>query len=404
MRYCVHSPKRFRNKARRFVRHEIVETEDCGLTRGVKTALGLTQVLLAAMVWVFAMTAGLQAGGPIETSIFAVQGVDVDVTSTDAAAAKNQALLDVQVKAFFQLVGRLGTPELVTELQAKLKPEDITPYLRSLSIEQESSAPGRYIGKFTVRFLPEPMNKLFSAYGIRLPSRQGDPILVLPVWRGKEANQLWEDNIWRKAWLELRGEQGLVPLIVPLGDLEDSEAIDAEAALLKDPIKIEAIRRRYGAPTLLLAQAQLAEGGGIHMFIEGETEFGKVSYNKIVTAEDGNPETAAITGVQTFQNLLFKAYTENAAKVAAEEAARRANERQEIAVSVPFSSPTEWNSIRSRILAAPNVMGVDVSSLSFEGAVVRLVFRSGLEALQENMERVGLRLSQYGENWVIQPL
>jgi hypothetical protein len=36
--------------------------------------------------------------------------------------------------------------------------------------------------------------------------------------------------------------------------------------------------------------------------------------------------------------------------------------------------------------------------------VVRLVFRSGLESLQENMERVGLRLSQYGENWVIQPL
>jgi hypothetical protein len=111
-----------------------------------------------------------------------------------------------------------------------------------------------------------------------------------------------------------------------------------------------------------------------------------------------------MNGVQTFQNLLFKAYTDNAAKVAAEEAARRANERQEIAVSVPFSSPTEWNSIRSRILAAPNVMGVDVSSLSFEGAVVRLVFRSGLESLQENMERVGLRLSQYGENWVIQPL
>ena len=101
------------------------------------------------------------AGGPIETSVFAVQGVDVDVTSTDATTAKNQALMDVQVKAFFSWCERLGTPELAAEAQAKLKPEDIAPYLRSLSIEQETSAPGRYIGKFTVRFLPDKMQKYF---------------------------------------------------------------------------------------------------------------------------------------------------------------------------------------------------------------------------------------------------
>jgi hypothetical protein len=375
------------------------------LAKAVRAARGLMQALLLAVAWlVLLQGATASAGGPVETSIFAVQGVDVDVTSTDAAAAKNQALLDVQVKAFYILMERLGSPELVQELQAKLKPEDITPYLRSLSIEQETSAPGRYIGKFTVRFLPEPMTKLFASYGIKLPSKQGDPILVLPVWRAQEGNQLWEDNLWRKAWLDLRGEQGLVPLIVPLGDLEDTEAIDAEAALLKDPLKLEAIRRRYGAPTLLIAQAQIAEGGGVHMFIEGNTEFGKVSYNKIFTADDGSPESAAAKGVQTFQGLLFKAYTENAAKAAAEEDAKRANQRQEIAVSVPFSSPTEWNSIRSRILAAPDVIGVDVASLSFEGAVIRLSFRGGMAALQSNVERVGLKLSQLGENWVIQPL
>jgi hypothetical protein len=65
------------------------------------------------------------AGGPVETSIFAVQGVEVDATSTDASSAKNQALMDVQVKAFFQLVERLGSAELAAQLKEKLKPEDI---------------------------------------------------------------------------------------------------------------------------------------------------------------------------------------------------------------------------------------------------------------------------------------
>ncbi len=32
------------------------------------------------------------AAGPVETSIFAVQGVDVDVTDKDAATAKDKAL------------------------------------------------------------------------------------------------------------------------------------------------------------------------------------------------------------------------------------------------------------------------------------------------------------------------
>ncbi len=161
-------------------------------------------------MWLALVAASLPAwaGGPVETSIFAVQGVDVDVTSTDATTARNQALMDVQVKAFHALVERLGNEKLLAEVQAKFKPEDIAPYLRSLSIEQETSGPGRYIGRFTVRFLPNKMQKFFQDYGIRVPARQADPIVVLPVWRGPEANQMWEENFWRKAWLDLKGEQG----------------------------------------------------------------------------------------------------------------------------------------------------------------------------------------------------
>ncbi len=361
--------------------------------------------VLALCVAALGVCAPAIASGPIETSIYAVQGVDVDVTSTDAAAARTQALMDVQVKAFYLLVERLGTPELAEEVQAKFKPEDIAPYLRSLSIEQETSAPGRYIGKFTVRFLPNRMQKFFQDYGIRLPSRQADPILVLPVFRGPDANRLWEDNPWRTAWLDLKGEQGIVPLIVPLGDLEDTETLTVDDALHADPIKLEAIRRRYGAPSLLVAQAQPVEDGGLHVFIEGETKLGKVSFNKIYKAEDGLPASAAPFAIQTFQKALVDTYKEREAKIAAAaEAAKNANRSQSMAVAVPFSSPREWNAIRSRILTTPNVIGVDLSTLSGEGAVIRLMFTRSVDELQGNMQRAGLRLSQYGATWVIQPM
>jgi hypothetical protein len=373
-----------------------VETGDGGLKIGTKWMRGGWLLIVGLLL---GLAHPALAAGPVETSIFAVSGVEADITSTDAAAAKNQALLDVQVKAFFMLAERLGSAELAADLSKSMKPEDITPFLKSLSIEEETSAPGRYIGKFTVRFLPSKITEFYERYGIRLPSHQAKPILVLPVWRGKEGNQLWEDTAWRKTWLNLRAEQGIVPLIVPLGDLEDSEAIDAEAALLGDPIKIEAIKRRYGTESVLIAQAQDAEGG-VHLYIEGETDFGNVKYNKVFTSEDGTFENAAKTGVETFNNLLIKAYS----KYQAQTAADSSSTRQSLDVAVPFSSPSEWNRIRSRILATPNVHAVDVSSLSFEGAVIRLVYSRSLELLQENMLRTGLNLGQYGQTWVIQQL
>lgn len=360
--------------------------------------------VLAGALALAAVLGPVLASGPIETSIFAVQGVDVDVTSTDAAAAKNQALMDVQVKAFFELVERLGSPELAADLQQKLTPEDIAPYLRSLSIEKETSAPGRYIGRFTVRFLPQKMQKFFQDYGIRVPTQQADPILVLPVYRDPDGNKLWEDNPWRKAWIDLKGEQGIVPIIVPLGDLEDTETLSVDDALKGDGIRLEAIRKRYGAPSLLVAQAQPADGGGLHVFIEGETKLGRVTVNKIYQPEDGSLATLEDSAVAAFQAMLVKTYKEVAAKLAAEEAARSANTRQSIAVSVPFTSPREWNAIRSRILTTPNVIGVDLSSLNTDGAVIRLVFTRTVEELQGNMQAAGLNLANTGSAWIIQPM
>ncbi len=349
--------------------------------------------------WLFLASACLgRAAGPVETNIFAVQGVPVDVTSTDASTAKNQALMDVQVKAFFMLIERLGSPEIAAEL-AELKPDEIAAYLKSLSIEQENSSPGRYIGTFTVRFLPTKIYQLLSRYGVHVPTRQAAPIIVLPVLRESSGSKLWEDNLWRKAWLDLHAEQSLVPIIVPIGDLEDTETLTEEDALNGDPIKLEAIRRRYGASSLVVAVAEPAEGGGIHAVISGDTSLGRVTFDKTYTSETAKPEDSAALATQRFHAVMIEKYKQDEAL-----ASQNPDEPQSIAVSVPFGSPTEWNGIRSRILSTPNVTGVDVSTLSADGAVIKLKYTDNLPELQDNMQRTGLALSQIGQSWVIQPM
>lgn len=367
--------------------------------RAVAAALAGTLALIAAVF-------PAAAGGPIETSPFAVQGVEVDVTSTDANSAKNQALMDVQVKAFFALVEKLGSPELAEQLKEKLKPADIAPFLRSLSIEKETSGPGRYIGTFTVRFLPAKMQKFLAGYNVDVPVQQADPVLVIPVYRAPDGLKLWEDNPWRQAWIDLKGEQGLVPILIPLGDTDDTEALTAEDAVNGDTVKLEALRKRYDVGSVLVAQAQPTDGTDLHVYIEGDTKLGRVTVNKVYgpePAEDGTTPPVETTAVLAFQKVLYKAYQAQAAKAAEEQAAKN-NTPQSLAVMVPFSSPREWNAIRSRILNTPNVSAVDLSSLDFSGATIRLVYTRSLEELQGNMQRVGLSLTQGGNGWVIQPM
>lgn len=362
------------------------------------------RLILALALLVFAAVA--HAAGPVETSVFAVQGVAVDVTDSDAATAKNKALVEVQIKAFRQLAERLGSPEVVAAVE-EMDEKQILPYLKSLSIEEESISPGRYAGKLTVRFLPEKVKALYSNYGVRVVSRQGPSFLVLPVWQPSQGvSQLWEDNPWRRAWVNLRAEQSLVPIIVPLGDLDDSAIISVEDVLSGDEVKLEAIRRRYDVNTVLIAYAEPAEGGGVRARMQGDTPLGRMKFDKIYTAENPTIDESAALATQRFHAVMVDKYRSNpsGASVADGGEPAEAAPRQTLAVAVPFAGPSEWNRLRSRILSAPGVVGLDVSSLGGDGAVVRLTVAGELDLMQSRFERVGLQLMRAGGSWVIQPL
>ncbi len=364
-------------------------------------------LLLAALFALLQLPAALPAAwaaGPVETSVFAVQGVAVDVTDTDASTAKNKALIEVQVKAFRELANRLGSPEIVAAVEV-MEEKDILPYLRSLSIEQESISPGRYQGKLTVRFLPDKIKSLYSSHGIRVSSAQGPAFLVLPMWKSSNGPQLWEDNPWRQAWINLRAEQSQVPVIVPLGDLDDSEIISAQDVMAEDQVKLEAIRRRYDVRTVLVAFAEPTPDGGIKATMNGTTPLGKITFDKIYRADSGDLRESAELATKRFHVVMIEKFRSDTSRQAdAADAKSAANRRQSLSVAVPFAGPSEWNRLRSRILSTPGVVGLDVSSLGGDGAVVKLVVMGGMEEIESKFRSSGLQLSRAGGAWVIQPL
>jgi hypothetical protein len=371
------------------------------------TTARIIVLLLMALVWAPAAN----AAGPVETSVFAVTGVDVDVTDTNATTARTKAIIQAQVKAFHMLAERLGG-EGASAKFADLTEKDIGRMLRSLSIEEEHTGPGRYIGKLTVRFLPAKIRPLFSRYGIAVVEDQAPPVVVLPVWKSAEGPLLWEDNPWRRAWIGLNAQQSIVPVIVPLGDLVDTGAISAAQALAQETPRLEGLQLRYDAKAILVAVAEPAEGGGIHATMVGDTPIGRVTFDKVYASEDGSIEGSAALAAQRFHAVMAEKWRATRAKAIAEaqarEAARLAAEQggglRSMSVAVPFSGAGEWNAIRERLLSTPGVTRVDISTIAGNGALIELGYASGLQNLQTALLGAGLQLRQVGGTWVLQPL
>ncbi len=362
---------------------------------GIRIRHWLATLALAAFICVGAA----HAAGPVETSVFAIQGVDVDVTDIDASTAKNKAIVEVQLKAFHQLVEQYGNADMVEKTVAT-EPKEIMSYLKSLSIEEERFSPGRYAGKFTVRFLPSKMGKLFASYGIKLQSDQAPATLVIPVWKENDSLKLWEDNHWRAAWKELAAAQGPVPIIVALGDAEDERTLAPADVTANDVVKLEAMRRRYDVPSVLLAVAEPEGASDLRVRIDGESPIGTVRIDKIYSSDDGTQAGASRVAAKRFVDVMTNKYTADAKALAA----KKGSTSNQISVAVPFTSPSQWNGIRSRILATPGIKGVDVTSLDGDGAVINLRYGGELADISASFQIAGLRFSQTGNGWMIEAL
>jgi hypothetical protein len=363
----------------------------------------LRRIALALLMVVCALGLPSQAAGIIETSVFAEQGVSVDVTDVDASAAKNKALVQVQMKAFAQLAERLGNSGLVDAI-SKYNEKQVLPYLKSLSIEQESVSPGRYQGTFTVRFLPNRVRSLYSQFGVKVAGNQGPVFLVLPVWTTDGGQVLWGDTPWLRAFKRLNAEQASIPLLVPLGDAEDRATISVTDAINGDKLKLEAIRRRYDAAIVVVAYAELAEGG-VRARMIGDSPLGKLNFDKVYIADSGVTDDSAELAAQRFHAVMLDKFRSGVSQVAEKETAEKTkvekNKRKVLSISVPFAGPSQWNGLRSRILSTPGILGLDVASLGADGAVVSLAYTGTVEEVQSSLQASGLQLGRVAGVWVV---
>jgi hypothetical protein len=363
--------------------------------RGIhrRVARSAAVLLLVAAWWPVSAMGG---------DIFQVSGVEVDVTAETAAAAREQALREGEVLAFRRLLERL-TLRVDYGALPRLGFREIESYVKDFSVEQEKTSSVRYLARLNVRFKPEDMRRLLIESGLPFAETPSKPVLVLPVFQAIAALLLWDDpNPWFEAWKALPSADGLVPLLLPLGDLADIAAIGAEQAIDGDTQRLDAVSQRYAAGETLVARAILG--------IEPRRGTPRIEvyvtrYGSGLDQETTVSAFAAEAG-ESRQALLDRAAAEVARQI--EDAWKEAtvlhfDDTAVIAVTVPIDGLAAWLTVRRRLTSVAAVRKVDLVLLSRDEVRINLHYIGEPEQLILALEQTDLVLREESGSWFLEP-
>lgn len=300
--------------------------------------------------------------------VFSVSDIAVDETAETASRARAKAFRVGQREALAQLLRRLTLRADHGQLP-KVDNERREFMVQALQVGDERTSNVRYLADMTVSFKPVEIRRLLREAAIPFAETQSKPVLVLPVLRQGDTLMLWDEaNLWRDAWSEIRLNNGLVPLILPVGDLADITDVDAAQAAEGDPLRLSAMASRYGAGDVLVAIATLSGTTGAIRVNIAASQIGDPSVGRILL-------NFQIADPNEVPNLLVGAATGVIAAI--ENSWKSKNVIQfdrpgRMLLAVPLTSLEQWVSVERRLNNVASISEVSLISLTRDSAAVQI--------------------------------
>lgn len=337
------------------------------------------------------------AAAPMGTAqadeVFTVRNVAVDATAAAAASARDAALEKGYLDAYARLMERL-VPDQDLPSVPQLTSSEIADYTVDFSVARERTSAVRYLADITYRFRPDEIRRLLRDNGIGFAETKSKPLVVLPVQDVGGVPVLWEEgNDWLSVWSRRSASDGLVPLIVPLGDLSDILSVSAEEAALGDLERLAGVAERYNAGSVLVSRAALrgdAESG------TAELELNTTRFDREGTSQRFFAETYRQESGETLEVFLQRAAA--ALEALVQESWKASNVIQfgvqsVIEVEVPLSGLGDWVKIQERLKNVPAVVESQVRSISKRQVDMLLTYAGDERQLSLALQQNDLTLS-----------
>lgn len=359
------------------------------------SSLRFLRVAPLLVLWMLLLMAA-PAHAQTAADAFTTRGVDVDVTAANTQAAKDQAIAEGQRQAFRLLLERLTAPAD----HPRLPKVDGTQYVRDFSIESERASTTRYIATLTVRFSPAAVRKLLQGANIAYAEPRNRALVVVPVFKSSPSAKpvLWDDpNPWRAAWAGL-GAGGLVPVVVPTGDLTDAQAMTVEQAVTGNAEAMQALAARWRTTDVMVAVATMTSGGkaldvSVIATPGAPKPFDSLAYQM---AESESAESMMVRAVRDMDRAVDTVFKQpNLLQF---------DRAASLSALVPLSGMDDWMAVRERLGRVSQVRRWELVSLSKAEAALVLHIVGDQEQVKGALSNAGLQLDWGDGFWVMRPV
>lgn len=336
----------------------------------------------------------------LDNSVFTVRDINVDITANSAANARQKAFETAQRKAFERLARRILRFEDASIIPAP-DPRTLRRLIQDFEIRNEKLSSVRYKANFVFRFQERAVRDYFDSQGLSYTDVGSKPVLILPFYQSAESMILWDDkNPWLKAWSRAEGNQGLVPVTIPLGDLQDVQAIRDDEALAYDKKTLSAMVDRYGAgEAIILIAAQprvnlnsvMADDRARHpltIFVYRTDRAQPEFVNKMTISPERTESRRDHfdRAVERVFNILQKNWKEQTIV--------DPDEENNLRVSVAYSSLDEWVSIKDALQNVQGLLDLKYLSISPVRAKMQLYFKGSEQRLRLALAQEDMILSK----------
>ena len=337
-------------------------------------------------------TFGLFLSPPVAAgNVFQVDRIKVDVSATSTTLARSTALQHGQERALAIAMRRLAKQEEWDKLP-DIRTLDIENMVEVLRISDEKTGPTRYLATLSIQFKSAPLRDLLRSYGVAVTEVQSKPALLLPVLEDLQGLQAWGEHWWQTAWRAYDIENNPAPLLLPLGDLDDSLIANAEDILIGDPAKLQMLNDRYGTQTIIVA----------HALADVEGQLGVTAY--IFGEEDSDVIVRTYRTGELHEDMGQVAIDEIASALAErwkQVAAVASDEKQTLRVRAVYPSLREWTRLLLRLNEAKLVRDLTIVELAKSYAYIDLAYIGSVTQLGGNLGQRGLVLAESEFGWTV---
>ena len=373
----------------------------------------VTAVLCAALICALALL--LACGAARSQSVFTIAHVPVDAEAESSAEARELAIAAGQRTALEILLRRLTVAG--TDMPAPAE-DSVAAMVAGFAIDRELVSTTRYRASLTVDFDPGEVRRLLRESGIAYAETVSKPVLVVAVQRDPGGIRLWEDgNRWRRAWEERLPHGGLVPILLPLGDVIDLGTVDAAQALASDADALTALAALYGTSEVAVAVAGLSGSAAVDkpaapIAPDAENDDGNapaagraltLSLRRIAADERRTIQKTLIGREGETEQALLARGTDRVVTLLEDDwkAANliRYDDQQVLQATVPIETLGEWVSIQRRVSALAMIAAVEIDSLSRREGRLTLHYHGTEDQLRLALGQDDLDLAPEEDGW-----